>query len=88
MDSDLTAYQRGNRDGLLSIAGLFDKLAAGQRLDADRMDSHAQRRGIKLHTIRAAERLRDQALYKMQQWTAAADMARRQAEMLPEDPEA
>lgn len=67
-------YQRGNRDALLSFAAECEARAAGDRITAARLDGE----GHKL--------LADGCYSAAGAWAEAADLARRRAEAMPEDP--
>lgn len=74
------AYQRGNRDGLISFANHLRDLAALYEAECSRV--HAYRRGGYAHDLVNRTRLVQIALLRDQE--AAA---RRAAEALPLDPE-
>ncbi len=83
----MTPYQRGNRDGLRSMAGAFRHTAQVYRASAKKHDENGQRLGIPLHAIRAAKRLHERDLTIAVMWENAADRLEVAAMALPEDPE-
>lgn len=84
MTNPSDAYQRGNRDALLSLAAEFDALVAiydkrVEKYDPLRYDHPVARR--------AASVLRTGSVDCMVAFQRAADIARRRARALPDDPE-
>ena len=82
----MNAYQRGNRDGLLSFAAFAKKQAAIYGDDvAKRTDQ--QMRSLNDRTVRQAGELAQKSLLQMVVWNEAAAEAERMAQALPEDSE-
>lgn len=71
------AYRRGNRDALLSLAAEFDARAKAEDIEAERLSGHRT----------MGDRLAENRRWAGHAWTQAADLARRRAEAMPEDPE-
>ena len=82
----MNAYQRGNRDGLLSFAAFAKKQAAIYGDDvAKRTDQ--QMRSLNDRTVRQAGELAQKSLLQMVVWNEVAAEAERMAQALPEDSE-
>lgn len=75
---DMTAYQRGNRDAMLSFVAECEARADAMRRSAERLRKHPT----------MGDMLGTERYFAVDAWTSAADLARRRAEALPEDPEA
>jgi hypothetical protein len=70
------AYQRGNRDGLLSFAAECDARAESEKQQAATLRRHRT----------MGERLSVNRLYASEAWQEAGALARRRSEALPEEP--
>ena len=80
----MNAYQRGNRDGLLSFAVTLDELAAMWQEDAKKLDTNVK----KLSAPTEIQKMTvSNALFRAAAYREAASRARRAAESLPYDPE-
>jgi len=73
------AYQRGHRDSLLNLAALLDQRARAYTTQADRIGSPL------LGSTMA--KVQEMNLTWAGAYERAADLARKQAEMMPDDPE-
>jgi len=73
----MTPYQRGNRDGLLSLAIDLERLAQAEREEAARLSRHRT----------MGERLATNRHFAADALDRAARVARTRAEALPDDPE-
>lgn len=84
MTSDLTPYQRGNRDGLLNAAAQIDAHAALYEASAEKTrGGRGFRNGLPSH-----DHLLRLDLERERVLRAAAATLRRLAEALPDDPDA
>ncbi len=82
----MNAYQRGNRDGLLSFAAFAKKQAAICGDDVAKR-AEQQMRSLNDRTVRQAGELAQKSLLRMVVWQDAAIEAERMAQALPEDSE-
>lgn len=74
----MTPYQRGHRDSLLNLAALLDGAAKARATLAESVRTPLP--GSSVAQLRDTDRASANA------YQHAADMARRQAEMMPDDP--
>lgn len=79
----MNAYQRGNRDGLLNLAAEFAGKAAGEEAAIERL---LKSPGYRSETPGHVGLLANMD-GRMRSYLAAADLARRRAEAVPDDPE-
>ncbi len=81
---DLTTYQRGNRDGLISFVIWAEKMAFDLKEEASRMELKACETGaLARGNVRATI---TSARYKANVFQHAANKARQMSESLPIDP--
>jgi hypothetical protein len=85
MEDDLTAYQRGNRDGLISFAKWAMKMYEETMKEAETQELLACE-----HLVLERENIRRMIIgvrYKAHAWKYAADKALSMSNALPIDPE-
>ena len=81
-----SAYQRGNRDGLLAFAAWAKSQADLHGADVARCEKVLQN-PVNQVQANAAQRIEQNALVRMTAFNQAAEQALRMAESLPLDPE-